>query len=588
MRKPEQSPEPSIEEILASIRRIISDDGGQQKGSTVDSRYPQAVPDRESAPSYEHAREARSHHPQEARPGPVPRSQDEILELTEDFMLEEQSAEIASQASPAADEPSAHRGFAADAPSPAEGGAQERGLATVLSNVAAEVDRLASGETSGRKGGEFFDEGEQKDEATSAAAEAKQPSSAYTFPAERARGTPSRTEPAPAGPQPASPNPPAERPRMHSRQIWSARRLEGEAAPPPADRDVARPEPSRGSAVQQQGGPKGRDRWAEGVQMPVPETGPTMPFPYDSDEPDASASSSVDESGGTDASDDRGETETEKSFVGDFLTRVFGSSPQQEEETPLSPVDLKGKAESLANATISDFAADKLGAPVVADALRADKPFMDRITDSLESALAEAETMEEVSSDFEGATAEAAEEAAETSYHDELPEVPPPPPEPEFASFGVPGEEALAPPVSEPPPHNTEPALPASEKPASEPETAGPDLEAEHPDAIFREPASGQEARAEGPAVADVFIRPESPASAPQPQATHPAPDKPALGVDALPSDLEESIKEMLKPLIIQWLNDNLARIVEQAVREELAERRHDLSVLHATGSGQR
>ncbi len=583
MRKPEQSPEPSIEEILASIRRIISDDGGQQKGSAVDSRYPQAVPDSGPEPSYEHTREARSHHPQEARPGPAPRGQDEILELTEDFMLEEQSAEIAFQASPEADEPSAHHGFAADAPSPAEGGAQDRGLATVLSNVAAEVDRLASGEASGRTGSELFDEGEQKDEAASAAAEQSSP--AYTFPAERARGMPSRTEPAPAAPQPASPNPPAERPRMHSRQIWSARRLEGETAPPPADRDVARSEPQRGAVGQQQSGLKGRDRWAEGVQMPVPETGPTMPFPYGSDEPDASAPASVDESGGTDASDERGaaETETEKSFVGDFLTRVFGSLPQQEEETPLGPADLKGKAESLANATISDFAADKLGAPAVADALRADKPFMDHITDSLESALAEAETIEEVSSDFEGATTEAAEEAAETSYHDELPEVPPPPPEPEFAPFGVPGEGALAPPVSEPPPRKTEPALPASEKPA-----AGPDLETEHPDAIFREPTSGQEAHTEGPAVADAVAQPESPAPAPPPQATHPAPDKPVLGVDALPSGLEESIKEMLKPLIIQWLNDNLARIVEQAVREELAERQHDLSALHARGSGQR
>jgi hypothetical protein len=40
-----------------------------------------------------------------------------------------------------------------------------------------------------------------------------------------------------------------------------------------------------------------------------------------------------------------------------------------------------------------------------------------------------------------------------------------------------------------------------------------------------------------------------------------------------LPSSLEGSIKEMIKPLLIQWLNDNLPRIVEEAVREELTDR---------------
>ena len=28
----------------------------------------------------------------------------------------------------------------------------------------------------------------------------------------------------------------------------------------------------------------------------------------------------------------------------------------------------------------------------------------------------------------------------------------------------------------------------------------------------------------------------------------------------------------MIKPLIVQWLNDNLPRIVERAVREEIAD----------------
>ena len=59
------------------------------------------------------------------------------------------------------------------------------------------------------------------------------------------------------------------------------------------------------------------------------------------------------------------------------------------------------------------------------------------------------------------------------------------------------------------------------------------------------------------------------------------------MGGNALPDGIEESIKEMIKPLIMQWLNDNLARIVEQAVREELADRGGDLADLRPRG-GQR
>ena len=40
----------------------------------------------------------------------------------------------------------------------------------------------------------------------------------------------------------------------------------------------------------------------------------------------------------------------------------------------------------------------------------------------------------------------------------------------------------------------------------------------------------------------------------------------------AFPAGLEDSIKDMIKPLIVQWLNDNLPRIVEKAVREEIAD----------------
>ena len=44
----------------------------------------------------------------------------------------------------------------------------------------------------------------------------------------------------------------------------------------------------------------------------------------------------------------------------------------------------------------------------------------------------------------------------------------------------------------------------------------------------------------------------------------------------------------MIKPLIMQWLNENLGRIVEQAVREELADRRPDLAAFRIGGNVKR
>ena len=82
-----------------------------------------------------------------------------------------------------------------------------------------------------------------------------------------------------------------------------------------------------------------------------------------------------------------------------MLTRVFGgrrkklrnADPAAPRQTPPQADARLAKAEDLAKATITDFASDKLRAPSVAQALHADRPFMDAITDSLATAMAEAE-----------------------------------------------------------------------------------------------------------------------------------------------------------------------------------------------------
>jgi cell pole-organizing protein PopZ len=568
MRKPEQTPEPSIEEILASIRKIIADDGTQVRSASAAADFPRQVPNLQpSVHSFESARPARPHH-QRSQQGPGPEPDDEILELTEDFVLGDQAAQLADESQSHRFENAESGGGAALEPSSAtEDDIDERGLESVLSNVAAEVERLAAGDGRGGARSAFF-----YDDMERAAPEDERGSSArHSGPANSSEAA-APDVPA-ADSQPPARTPPAERPRMHSRQLWSARRPESEGAQA-GQRGGAAPQ-AQDTRPAQQGTIKGRDRWAEGVQMPVPETGPTMPFPYASEEePNARSPAPAGEDDQFEAREDYAASEDEKSFVGDFLTRVFGGSTQQDDEELPSAPGLKGKAEGLAKATVSDFASDKLGAPAVAGALHADRPFMDQITESLESALAKAEAMDDDAFDAE-------ESVADRLAHDELSDIPPPP-DAEFAPFDEIDDEDSAAPVSGEGPLGAPPAASMSDAAA-----AGLDLAAAHPDALFGDAGPSREAPRPDQAPA---------AKAPERQDRSPAiasgdarvkQDAPAMGGNALPDGIEASIKEMIKPLIMQWLNDNLARIVEQAVREELADRRGDLADLHPRG-GQR
>lgn len=559
MPKPEQSAEPSIEEILASIRKIIADDGAPAKGTGRSFPQPAVEPYRA---------EQRSGHPAPRTPydyhpsGEMaePRGEDELLELTEDFLLED--AELSAPApayAPADPVPPAapmQRGAPAQAPEIHTASAVaslgsldaviDPGLQSVLSNVAAEVDRLASGEMtpmptpSGMFGNTpAAPEPVAEPRARTAAA----PAVTAAPPSESMPQAEARAQiPTAAPPQPPS------RPKPHSRPVWSARRLEGGPAPrgeQPAAPDIDTPDETLPPAF------AGRDHWEEGVQMPVPESGPQIPFPYPpglgpkaesvpakpAAAPSAPATTPAPAATAKTSIESPLEIESEKSFVGDFLTRVFGNAPDRNEdafreEPTFEAPGLKGKAEKLAKATVSDFASDKLKAPSLADALHADKPFMDQLTDSLESALAEVENFDEFDSEPERAKLQAppaGRAAMPLGAGDELPEEPPLV-DGDLLVMGTLPTEQPAPTHA---PAATAPQLPR----------------VAHPDPIFED----QRTEAGSPA---------SNAASP------------------LPAGIETSIKDMIKPLIVQWLNENLSRIVEQAVREELTDRRHQFPEL--------
>jgi cell pole-organizing protein PopZ len=43
--------------------------------------------------------------------------------------------------------------------------------------------------------------------------------------------------------------------------------------------------------------------------------------------------------------------------------------------------------------------------------------------------------------------------------------------------------------------------------------------------------------------------------------------------LDASPKSLEDSVKDMLRPMLKQWLDENMARVLTAALKEELGER---------------
>lgn len=577
MRKPEQSVEPSIEEILASIRKIIADDGAQNsaRAGTFSETPPEAAPRRRDPepPRRQLSQPAGAFYPEPDEPAAA-LGEDDIFELTEDSMIEDDGGQngmaFADAAAPAdARRPEPMRaGIAGGRSAPPSG----EDLESAFSSVVAEVQRLSGGAKPAAMAG--APSNDRAEPAMMPLPKApRQPPAAETW--DTVAG---EAEPAPRPPVTPAARSAQAQSRPASKPVWSARHLDSEgprvrAPQPSGNKPASQPAPA---ARQNMTGPEG---WAEGVQMPVPEGGPATPFP----EPDTDDGDTAPPLSGSGES--RSEIEKEKTFVGEMLTKVFGGSQKKAPETPPPaatreappPADARlAKAEDLAKTTIADFASDKLRAPSVAQALHDDRPFMDAITGSLATAMAKVEA------DHDGGPGVRLAAPALMDTDDELPEALLPP-DAETGIFGAPPERSSGIPPQGAPGNPSGRKLAAAAPRQASPFAEPPELPRDHSDGIFAEPGqsprqthgeisgAGPEANRPAPPATPARTPPKPEPSAMTKLTAAPTGDTASPGI-AFPAGLEDSIKELIKPLIVQWLNGNLPRIVERAVREEIAE----------------
>jgi hypothetical protein len=564
MRKPEQAPEPSIEEILASIRRIIADDA--PAGSADIGGDQRAQPHRQAAPS-------------RARPEPGPRLvvEEEVLELTEDFMLAEEASAVALQ------EPAEPAEFSSGDP---YGSADDEG-----SYRDPYDERIAPRRSQQAAYSEDFEEQQEEAEEEASAADHNEALSAVMAEVRRFSEASKPKEPEPA-PEPSTPSwgqpdvealMPQPAPRASSRPVWSARHKQNEPAKSaeetaPAERaPAAAAKPSLG----------GKEDWGKGVQMPVPEGGPAIPFSAEETmeeqprpaRPAAQAEQPAHESRPADVAKTAQAVENlaRPSSAPDAPNPAPGPKPVSGVKPAASanpfpganpvPGVMQTRAEALADKAVSDFASDRFSAPPVADILKADKPFMEAITSTLVDALSRGAEEPE---DFE--------EAPNLEDFDE-------------GSFS-PGELAAS-------AGKAGPAMPdimnldggfMASRPVAmkQPEPAGLDQELpELPREDLDDIAPVEQApRAEVKAYRPIGIA--EPAPMPNiPVAPVRATSGPVVGVvpprEAMAGNaerlqpaggskgLEDTVKELLKPLLMQWLDENMPRIVNEAIREEIA-----------------
>jgi cell pole-organizing protein PopZ len=448
-----------MEDILASIRLIISDDAKKAPLDRPDVRAP---------------------HPAALKKDAAP-EEEEVLDLTEELVFpEEQPAPAIAVHSAAAATPSLPE-------QPAE---------TEEEAMVAEEERHAQ---------------EQ------AAEPSPEPSRAVETPQEPLANIeyPARHESAPE-PRPEPVYRPAPAP---SRTIWSRRELPGSPAPAASARSRIPPEPSPARPAQRS--------WAEDIQMPIPDRGPVSLIAP-------------------------GETQAQiKAPAEEPSLAAF--DPDQELDAALEALGEKEEAavaalaESLARSAASAMDEEELATARDVNFSRLHEERKAEVAESFAKAI-ERESAPRDRSPLPTLLDEVFRE--DFAQEPAVAEPAPQPEEVETDAAGFAHEDRT--------PSGHEPEAPAS-----------------------REPAEAERADDKWP-----FFSPRPAPSAPEHTAETPRPERHVaqaqfVGTSQAPAaptpegslTLEGAVREMLRPMLKQWLNDNMPRILETAIREEIAAR---------------
>ncbi len=455
MNRADQAPEPTMEEILASIRLIITDAS-------------------ESAPQKE-AKPVRASEAAKRSAAAAAVSRDDVFELTEELVIPEETA----------------------APNPGAPAAPRQGKLPEAAAIEPQEHHLRAAPPASRT----------------------QPPP-ITRPALPARPEPFQLAPSDTQ-QRAAP--------AASRPVWSRRELP-HAAPyqPPASKLTQ-------DAIQPRTQPR---NWAGDIQIPVPGEGPVSLIPPGGTRPvreapgkagaEAAAQTAYEAADSWDAS-------KEAAAVAALAKRLARSAMGAMEETELESAQkidfehmhVEGRAEvteKFADVIERERAAH--GAPELPGLL--DEVFRQDFIREAEPDEAPAHAghaAEEAAFQAAGEASKAAAALKAGSHHRTL--------------------VAKAPAKPEPPP--------ASAAPAPEREEIAPSLAVE---AAAPQPAAAHPEKQAQPLVRAQFAGPAQPVI-------------PAQASGAL----ESAVREMLRPLLVQWLNENMPRILENAIREEIAMR---------------
>jgi cell pole-organizing protein PopZ len=458
-----------MEEILASIRLIISDDAKRAPLDRQDVRAPQPAALRKDAVA--------------------PPQEEEVLDLTEELVFPEEQPAPPTSAKPAA---------TLATPPVAERPAETEPEPTVAEE-APHAEEHATEPTPPEPAIEV---------------ETRQEPVAQTDYAPRHETAAPEPRPEPA----FRPAPPPSRP------IWSRREFPGSPAPAASARPRTPPEPSTARPAQRS--------WADDIQMPIPDRGPV-------------------------------------SLIAPGETQAQIKAPIEEPSRAVADLQEMNASEALG---------EKEEAAVAALA--------ESLARSAASAMDEEElaTARDVNFEHlhEERKAEVAESFAKAIERESAPR--------ERSPFPTLFDEVFRQDLA----HEPEAEAPAPER--EEVETAAAAFVHEDRATFereFEEPARAEAVQAER---ADdkwpFFSAPPAPSAPPQAAepsrherhvaqaqflgtSQTPAPAAPVAPAPEAGQTLEGAVREMLRPMLKQWLNDNMPRILESAIREEIATRGH-------------